>query len=124
MTSSKDKPQAATKKLPAKMRFNYIKSNQFRTIHYDGIHGGLTPQGKIQLAVFSERFPIPRETVHEIVGKGIGKEFLEERVARPGIVREIEANIVMDRKQAESLRGWLDDRLRDLDALDAADTNK
>lgn len=43
------------------IRFNYIKSAQFRVIHADGAIGGVTPNGFIHMALFNERAAIPRE---------------------------------------------------------------
>lgn len=94
-----------------KLRFHYLKGPAFRTVHADGVHGGLTPQGKIQIAVFSERFPIPKETVHEFAPPNKLKELSAERVTRDGAIREIEVSLIMDPKTAASLVEWLSKRL-------------
>lgn len=104
-----------------KIRFHYIKSPQFRTVHVDGVHGGLTPQGKVQMALYSERLPIPRETVQYLKEDGsLGDEILEERVARVGVVREIESNLVMDIEQARSVARWLMEKVEQFEKMTQA----
>ena len=52
------------------IRFHFIKAEQFRNIHVDGAHGGVTPKGLIQVAIYNERVPIPREVVHTVSEDG------------------------------------------------------
>lgn len=95
-----------------KIKFHYIKSKEFRTIHVDGVHGSLTPQGKLQMAVFSERLPIPRETTQPLNNDGtLGPEIREERISKSWVVREIEGNLIMDVAQAKSIAQWMLDRV-------------
>lgn len=89
------------------LRFHYIKSNYFRVIHADGVYGGVSPQGLIQLAFFSERQPIPQQTVQKFDDKRLGEEVVELRVSRDGVVREIETNVLMSAKEAKKLRDFL-----------------
>src|SRR5689334_13361084 len=113
-----DKPQsgaAEDSQEKPRIRFDFIKSNYFRVIHVDGIHGGITPHGLIQLAVFSDRLPIPQQTVHELIDhKTLGKELPDERIARDAIIREVEAELLMDLGTAEKLNEWLAHRIADL----------
>ena len=103
---------------PQRLRFHYIKSPQFRTVHVDGVHGGISAQGHhVQFAVFNERVPIPKETVHPIVGMALGDEVKEERVALDGVVRELEVNLIMDLQQARSLADWLKKKADELEDL-------
>lgn len=89
------------------LRFHYIKSNYFRVIHADGVYGGVSPQGLIQIAFFSERVPIPQQTVHTFDNGKISGEVEEFRVSRDGVVREIETNVLMSVAEAKKLRDWL-----------------
>ena len=91
---------------------HYIKSNSFRVICAEGAHGGISPSGKIQMALFNERHPIPQQTYHAVedVGKNalkIGKEIVEKRVGKIGLVREVEAEILLDAPAARRIGGWL-----------------
>lgn len=97
-----------------RIRFDYIKGNYFRVIHVDGVYGGNSPRGgHIQMAVWNERWPIPKQTVHQFEqGKPLGKEILDERVARDAIVREVEVQLMMDIAMAKRMRDWLDDKIQ------------
>ena len=50
------------------MRFFYLKNPAFRVVHVDGAVGGVTPRGRIPMAVYSERPAIPQSSVHSVVG--------------------------------------------------------
>lgn len=103
------------------IKADYIKSNYFRVIHADGIFGGLTPQGNIQMEVWSERQAIPKQSSFRIVTEGdgpaLGEEIVEQRVSRDAFIREVEAGIVISHELAKAMIVWLQTRV---DALDAA----
>ncbi len=104
--------------LAASVTFSYIKSPAFRTIHVDGVHGGVTPQGKLGLAFFSERFPVPVQTTHEFSPEHqVGEERMEARVSRTGIVRELEFHAVMDVEVAKSVAKWIADWVKKAEEL-------
>lgn len=107
------KPASTPKAQPQEIRFYYLKSNQFRVVHVDGAHGGITPRGHIQMALFSERAPIPRETVQNEKGK----EILEKRVQRNGLIREVEIEAILTLETAKVLKTWLDQRIQSLEEL-------
>lgn len=86
------------------IRFDYIKSPEFRTIHVDGAHGGPTQHGMVQVALFNERVPIPRQTAHRITSDNKLVEVREERIVRDTTsVRELDVNLVMTPEIAKSL---------------------
>jgi hypothetical protein len=92
--------------------FHYLKSPTYRTVHADGVFGGPTPSGLLELTIFSERFPIPTLTKHKVVNSRVGEEI--ERVARDGIVRELEVGCVMTIEAASLMRDWLDQNIAQL----------
>lgn len=100
-------------------RFDYIKSNYFRVIHVDGMFGGNSPRaGTIQMAVWNERWPIPRQMVHEIEQDGkIGTEIPMERLTRNAIVREVEAQFLMDIGTARAMSDWLREKIAELEKV-------
>jgi hypothetical protein len=109
-------PEKITKKIPKKekppiipdkIRFDYIKSNQHREILVEGIHGGLTPRAKIQMSLFCERQPIPRQIAHEFDGLKLGPEILSERLSRNAIIRSVDATLILDIETAEIMHNWL-----------------
>ena len=88
--------------VPQSIKFDYIKSNLFRVIAPDGASATSTPQGKIFLSLFSERFPIPRQVIHEVLPDGnLGKEI--DKVSRDSLVREVEIGVVIDVELAERI---------------------
>ncbi len=98
-------------------RFDYIKGNYFRVIHVDGVHGGATPNPHyIGMSLFSTRWPIPRQTTYALKKDGIlGNELLNERLNRDAIVREIEAEVIMDINTARTMHKWLGDKIKGVD---------
>lgn len=89
------------------IRFHYIKNNNFRVIHVDGAYGGLTPRGNIHMAVYSERNAIPRETTFALKDSGGLVDKPKEVVSRDGVVRELDADLMMDVKTAKEVHQWL-----------------
>jgi hypothetical protein len=91
-----------------KLRYHYLKSQFFRTVHADGIFGGVTPRGLIQIAFFSERQPIPTAMVHTISSDGVDMgESRNLREGREGAIREVEVNAILSAETAERLQEWL-----------------
>ena len=117
MTQMSEPEEAVEDKEPQKIKFHYVKSNFFRVIHADGFFGGLTPQGKINIGVFNERRPFPDLVIQEVdlaTGK-LGSETL--RTGRDGVLRELEANIVMDIDIAQVILEWLQRHINEARAL-------
>jgi hypothetical protein len=96
--------------------FNYIKSNDFRVIHVDGAIGSITPRGLLHAALYSERMPIPTVMIHKVGPDGRLSSPVEQE-SRPGVVREVEVSLLLDRNAADSLRIWLTDQIAELDRL-------
>jgi len=114
-----------TKAPPVKLTevtYNYIKSRSFRVIHVDGAWGGFSPQGRIQMAVYSERPAIPQITVNRVEPDGkLGAELRRE--GKHGVVREVEANLVMDEQTAKAVYDWLGERLKILEQAKTGNAN-
>jgi hypothetical protein len=94
------------------LTFHFQKSTFFRTIHVDGAFGGVTPQGKISISFYSERFPIPQSTTHTLVGTKLSPE--KHRETKNGIIREVEVNCTMDVANLEALVEFLEGKLKEL----------
>lgn len=105
---------------PAKrVTIEYIKSQSFRVIHADGAIGGVTPSGNVHLALYSERAAIPRTLVHEANDDGsLGNPIPEETIVRPGLIREMDVDVILTRPAVEGLLKWLTDRMKDLEERD------
>lgn len=94
--------------------FDYIKSNYFRTVYVNGIFGGLSPKADIiNMSVYTERWPLPKQVVHKFEESICKEEIREERVTRNAIVREVDVNLVFTIEQAKLIRKWLDEKIKD-----------
>lgn len=92
------------------IRFDFIKSNYFRVIHVEGVFGGNSPRGLINMAIFNERWPIPKQITHEFKDGQSGSEI--ERASRDAIVREVEAQLVMNVETAKIICKWLENKIK------------
>lgn len=88
---------------------SYQKSNFFRVIHADGMYGGATPRGDVHMAVFSERSALPTASHFDVVAGKAQPEVITE--TRSGVVRELEADIVMSLPVAIAAHAWLGDKI-------------
>ena len=116
---SKKKPIPSNgKKIPAKIKFDYLKSSLFRVIHADGVWGGVTPRGQIQMTFWNERAAIPTQMTYEASDDGkVGDEIKAERQSRDAIVREVEALVILDLVTAKSVLKWLQARIEFAEAM-------
>ena len=93
-------------------RFDYIKSNHFRVIHVDGIYGGPGPRGNFHMSIWNERWPIPKQAVHDLKPDGVvGEEIHPERITRNAIVREVEVQLIMNIETAKTMHVWLGNKI-------------
>ena len=105
--------------LPSEVTFRYVESPSARVMHIDGIFGGLGPNG-IHMAVFSQRLPIPESSTHEISPSGqIGIE--KHREGADGVVRTIEAHLILHPRTAIVMRNWLDDKIKQIEETQTTD---
>jgi hypothetical protein len=92
-----------------RVKFHYVKSNFFRVIHVDGAIGGLTGQGFIHCALYSERPAIPQVVEHEVLEDRFGAVLASE--GKAGFVREIDVDLILSPQTATALRDWLTQQL-------------
>jgi hypothetical protein len=91
--------------------FEYIKSQLFRVVHADGAVGGVTPSGNLNIAFYSERPAIPRMMVHKRNEDGtLGDPLPEQTIVRPGIIREMDVDVVIRPEAVDALVVWLQQR--------------
>ena len=101
-------PTAEEKAPPTEIEFHYEKGNHFRTIHVDGGHGGLSPDGQsLVLSVYTERRPIPKRELFDLDESGALIQPPKDKDERTGIFREVEATLIMNRTTANAIRLWL-----------------
>lgn len=110
------KKKKKKKQIPSSINFDYIKSNQFRVSHVDGIHGGVTPNGlSIQMALFSERAPIPKRETYQLKKARLGKRI--DSKGRDAIIREVELEAIMSLDTAKKIVIWLKEKIDAIETL-------
>lgn len=99
---------------------HYLKSPHVRTIHVDGAIGGLTPAARcISMSIFSERWPVPTQITNRLNTDGsVAEEIKDRRVTRRGVIREIEANLILDINTARAMKSWLEEKLGEFERLE------
>lgn len=96
--------------------FDYIKSNFFRVIRADGAIGGPTSNGHLHIAFYSERAAIPRRVIHELNDDGtLGQ--MREVQSRGAFVREMDVDLFLTYKVAQSLHQWLGEQIEKMKVL-------
>lgn len=119
-------PSSPSKPTPEKVKFDYIKGNFFRTARADGAWAGTNGFSDLVLSFYSERTPIPKQTVHQLSGlHHLGDEIVEERVMRDSVVREVEICVSMNLDVAKALGALLTKQIEAIEASKTkADTEK
>jgi hypothetical protein len=111
--------------LARKVTFHYEKSPQLRAVHASGAYGGLTPELGIYMGLFNEHAVMPEETTNTVTETGqVGTELERKPKARrePGhaeLIRQIEVEVYLSVETARAIRGWLDDKIRQIESAKA-----
>jgi len=101
---------------PKKLRVEYLKSSAFRIIHADGALGGTSPRLELFITFYSERFPIPKVLTYEPTSTNSpGREIMEERESKEGIIREVEVGVMLDLPAAKAFASWLNEKVAELE---------
>lgn len=101
-----------------KLTFHYLKTGAYRPLHVDGAVGAITPQGLISMSLYSEHIPIPQSVTHAVTEEGVlGAEISEARRAKEGVIRDVEATLLLSETVARSIQKWLEERLDELERL-------
>lgn len=95
---------------------HYLKTTDFREVACDGALGGPTPHGKLWLAFYSERFPLPRVMRQKVNTSAQGVRLDNETPAtvveaRHGLIRNVEFGVYMSLDTAADLHQWLGEYL-------------
>lgn len=98
-----------------KVEIHYIKCSHFRNIFVSGVYGGFSkPDPRIYMSIFSERMPIPQMTVNTIENGSIKSEV--ETHGKKGVIRDVEANLILDIKTAKMMCEWLQKLIKTAEA--------
>jgi hypothetical protein len=110
-------PSVPNKTTESQVRFDFIKSNYFRSVHADGIWGGITGHLDLAMAFYSERPAIPQQITVPIENGKLGNEIESKRVGRDAVIRDVEVTVTMNVEVARSFRQWLDERIKAIDDI-------
>lgn len=104
---------------------NYIKSHDYRETACDGALGGLTPKGKLWVAFYTERFPLPRVVRHTLRPAEQEGTFVLDATdtgvpleSREGLVRNVECGVYLNLESAQNLYDWLGVRIQEMKKQD------
>ena len=96
---------------------HYMKTSGFREVPCDGALGGSTPHGKLWLAFYNERFPLPRVMRQKLKMSNDSNETLDVSSpatvveSRRGLIRNVEFGVYMSLETASDLHQWLGEYL-------------
>ncbi len=110
----------------SEVTLQYTKSVLCRVIHVDGAWGGITPQGAIQMDLYSQKHEVPASTTYDVLEEGPSSQrsnLKEKRTVNRGFVREVEVEVIMSPEVARTLKTWLEERLAMLEAAQAKQTD-
>lgn len=96
------------------LAFDYLKAPNFQSLRADGVIGGITPTGRIHMAVYSERPSIPRRLTYVVLDNGQLGDIVNVE-SRNSVVREMSADIFLDLRAAKAIRDWLSQQIDDLE---------
>ncbi len=92
-------------------RIDYRRSNFYRMIRIDGVHGGIGPTpNMISMSIFSQMRPVPDSETYSFE-HGTMKERKSQEGADAIISREIEVGAVLDIPTARMMRDWLSEKI-------------
>ena len=102
----------AEKSADNKITFHYIKSPNIVDLPVSGAYGGIVVEtGRLYMAVFSERSPIPQE-VDVVSQEGSPIAVEAGKRGKEGVIRSVNAVMHFDINTALSLRDWLNDKIQ------------
>jgi hypothetical protein len=105
---------------PPRVQFHYVWTPGYREVACHGVTGHVTPQGKLWMALYSERASAPSMVEFEAVPAPDTPGALRVNERSPpvriestqGVVRSIELGVYLDLGAAERLHAWLGESIR------------
>jgi hypothetical protein len=104
------------------MKFKYIFTYDYNPVYVNGAHGGISPRGELVVNFYLERPPLPNSITHEITqAGGIGPETeVDPEDLNRSLVRQVTNGVVLNYHTARELHYWLGEKLKEMEALEAA----
>ena len=94
-----------------KFTIKYIIPENLKDFHTNGAYISATPSGDLNIHFYSERMPIPKETVHKKNSDGVVQPNPKTH-AGCDVVRSIQASIVVDLNTAKAIRDLIDSTIK------------
>ena len=101
--------------VPTRLEAHFVKSNSYRVVHADGVWGGLTPQGQIRMAIFSEAYQLPQTVTYDIGSGSMQEAGRIPPLASTALERELQVDVVLGLSVAQAVHSWLGDKIRQLE---------
>jgi hypothetical protein len=102
-----------------KVRFKYVASKNLQDCYVNGVGGGITPRGEINLFLYNERRPIPDMVVYDISDDSSDNPKTKTSC---DAIRKIACSIVMNSNTAEYLRDWLEEVLEEINEMEKVES--
>lgn len=97
------------------IRFKYIFADDYSPIYVNGVWGGVTPKGEVNMNFFLERHPVPHSVYYEVGPDGtMGKESRRDP-DESMFIRHVQTGVVMNYGDAKAIHKWLGEQLQILE---------
>jgi hypothetical protein len=107
--------QKGPKAPPKEFKFKYHFPEDYKPIYTNGVWGGVTPRGEIEIHFLYDRRPLPLHSTHGVTKDG-GLSGTPKKVEiGDSMLRFVQAGVVMDLAAAQSLYTWLGEKLKGLE---------
>lgn len=90
-----------------RLKFFYRTVPTCKTVRISGVWGGVTPALDIQMSLFHERIPLPDSVELELYPESQTAKQVKMNQSSIGVIREIEAVVLMSPETAKSTAEWL-----------------
>jgi len=105
-----------TDKIPKEIRFFFEYDKDYRIIATNGVWGGTTPAGDIQLDFFVQKIGVPESILNRVTEDGrLGDEISRQPEKR--VVRRLQVGVLMSVEDAEHLASFLTDKISQMKKL-------
>lgn len=99
------------------VELRYTRALDFRTVHADGVYGGITPARQIRMEFFVALPKSQDSEVFEVKDDRLGERLSMEGIEPSVILREKQVSVVMSFDAAKALLSWLKDKVEQIGKL-------
>ncbi|MBI4775104.1 MAG: hypothetical protein HY788_13175 [Deltaproteobacteria bacterium] len=106
-------------KQKSEITFKYVYQNDYKPVYVNGVYGGTSPRGEIELNFFHERRDLANEITHDLDSSGrLGKVIrTDPKNLNATMVRFISTGVVMSVESARELNVWLQQKIEEAENL-------